>query len=167
MYTMKQMSNEELQAWVERVSLESFRLPFRHKATFNRRLSTTGGRYFMKSHHIEINPHQLDIHGPEEVEKIIKHELCHYHLHLAGRGYRHRDPDFKMLLQAVGGSRFCKALPKRTASGRNPEPYRYKLRCGACGTEYLRKRRMNPDRYRCGKCRGRLTLQALDSPNKT
>lgn len=79
---MDVMSNEELQAWVERISEESFGLPFRHRATFNRRLSTTGGRYFMKSHHIEINPHQLEANGREEVEKIIKHELCHYHLHL-------------------------------------------------------------------------------------
>ncbi|WP_251035694.1 SprT family protein [Paenibacillus sp. ISL-20] len=168
MVTMNEMSNEELQAWVEKISLESFRVPFRHKATFNRRLSSTGGRYFMKSHHIEINPHQLATHGREEVEKIIKHELCHYHLHIAGRGYRHRDADFKNLLQAVGGSRFCKSLPKGKAAGRRePELYRYKLRCSACGTEYLRKRKMNPARYRCGKCAGRLTLLKLDSPMKS
>ena len=111
MVTINEMSNEELQAWVEKISLESFRVPFRHQATFNRRLSSTGGRYFMKSHNIEINPHQLATNGKEEVEKIIKHELCHYHLHIAGRGYRHRDADFKTS-QAVGGSRFCKSLPK-------------------------------------------------------
>ncbi|OOC63226.1 SprT family protein [Paenibacillus ihbetae] len=164
---MKEMSNEELQAWVESVSLKSFGVPFRHKATFNRRLSSTGGRYFLKSHHIEINPHQLAANGPEEVEKIIKHELCHYHLHIAGKGYRHRDPDFKQLLQAVGGSRFCKSLPATKPAGRKPEPYRYMLRCGACGTEYLRKRKMNPARYRCGRCSGRLTLLQLDSPKKS
>ena len=67
--TTNEMSNEELQAWVEKISLESFRVPFRHQATFNRRLSSTGGRYFMKSHHIEINPHQLATHGREEVER--------------------------------------------------------------------------------------------------
>ncbi|WP_052019931.1 SprT family protein [Paenibacillus sp. JCM 10914] len=160
------MSNEQLQAWVERISLESFRIPFRHKATFNRRLSSTGGRYFMKSHHIEINPHQLETHGVDEVEKIIKHELCHYHLHLAGRGYRHRDADFKNLLQAVGGSRFCQSLPKNTPGRRQPEPYRYKLRCNACGAEYLRKRKMNPARYRCGQCSGRLTLLSLRLPQE-
>ncbi|MGW8823768.1 SprT family protein [Paenibacillus lautus] len=168
MVTTNEMSNEELQAWVEKISLESFRIPFRHQATFNRRLSSTGGRYFMKSHHIEINPHQLATHGREEVEKIIKHELCHYHLHIAGRGYRHRDADFKKLLQAVGGSRFCKSLPKgKTVGRRQPEPYRYMLRCGDCGTEYLRKRKMDPARYRCGKCGGRLTLLKLDSPKKS
>ena len=27
----------------------------------------------------------------EELIGIIKHELCHYHLHLEGKGYQHRD----------------------------------------------------------------------------
>lgn len=96
------MTDEQLQAWVEEISLRSFGLPFRHEARFNRRLRSTGGRYFMKSHHIEINPAQLAAYGVEEVEKIIKHELCHYHLHIMGRGYRHRDPEFKALLNRVG-----------------------------------------------------------------
>ncbi len=159
---MHKMSDEELQAWVEEISLNSFQVPFKHRATFNRRLSTTGGRYFMKSHNIEINPHQLEVYGREEVEKIIKHELCHYHLHLAGRGYRHRDSDFKRLLQAVGGSRFCKAIVKPKNKQRKPEPYRYLLRCVDCGTEYKRKRKMDPTRYRCGRCGGRLLLRSLD-----
>lgn len=159
---MHEMSNEELQAWVEEISIHSFHIPFKHRATFNRRLSSTGGRYFMKSHNIEINPHQLEIHGKEEVERIIKHELCHYHLHLAGRGYKHRDADFKNLLQAVGGSRFCKAIVKSDGNMRKPEPYRYVLRCVECGTEYKRKRKMDPARYRCGRCSGHLRLLMLD-----
>ena len=99
------MDDRALQAWVERISLESFGLPFRHRAAFNGRLRSTGGRYFLKSHDIEINPRQLETHGLEETEKIIKHELCHYHLHLMKRGYRHRDRDFRELLAKVGGSR--------------------------------------------------------------
>lgn len=83
---MTSMSNEELQLWIEQVSLNSFGVPFRHTASFNSRLTTTGGRYFTKSHNIEINPQQLAMYGREETEKIIKHELCHYHLHLAKRG---------------------------------------------------------------------------------
>lgn len=108
---MTTMSNEELQLWIEQVSLGSFGVPFRHKASFNNRLTTTGGRYFTKSHNIEINPQQLAMYGRDETEKIIKHELCHYHLHLAKRGYMHRDADFKSLLAQVGGSRYCGALP--------------------------------------------------------
>ena len=48
----------------------------------------------------------------EELIRIIKHELCHYHLHLEGKGYKHRDQDFKELLQKVGASRFCSPLPE-------------------------------------------------------
>jgi len=154
------MNNEMLQSWVERISLQYFNLPFRHKATFNRRLRSTGGRYFTKSHDIEISPHQLEAYGAEETEKIIKHELCHYHLHLLKRGYRHRDADFKQLLAQVGGSRFCQALPGR--ENRKSQPYKYKLVCRACGQEYMRKRRVDPAKYACGKCRGKLLIKMLD-----
>lgn len=104
-------TNQSLQQWVETVSLRDFGKPFRHQARYNGRLKSTGGRYLLASHHIEINPKQLRAFGEEEVERIIKHELCHYHLHLEGRGYRHRDREFKELLQAVGGSRYCRSLP--------------------------------------------------------
>lgn len=157
---METMTNEELQLWIEQVSRDSFGVPFRHKASFNSRLSSTGGRYFTKSHNIEINPHQLAIFGREETEKIIKHELCHYHLHLAKRGYMHRDTDFKSLLAQVGGSRYCQTLPG--AKARKSLPYRYKLICTACAMEYPRKRKVDPKRYRCGKCSGKLKLLALE-----
>ncbi|AWB43825.1 SprT family protein [Paenibacillus sp. CAA11] len=153
------MSNDELQAWIEEISLRSFGVPFLHQASFNARLRSTGGRYFMKSHNIEINPHQLEAYGKEETEKIIKHELCHYHLHLRGRGYQHRDPEFKALLRQVGGSRYCQRLPE--AKARQPLPYKYKLTCQSCAAEYLRKRRVDPSRYRCGRCAGRLKLSEL------
>ncbi|MCY9514396.1 SprT family protein [Paenibacillus apiarius] len=153
-------SNERLQAWIEQVSIRDFGKPFRHKARYNARLKSTGGRYLLKSHDIEINPKQLAANGAEEVERIIKHELCHYHLHIEGRGYRHRDKEFKDLLQAVGGSRYCKALPG--AAPKRTEPYRYRLECGHCGQAYLRKRQVDVKRYVCGRCRGPLRLTALE-----
>ncbi|MFS0727112.1 SprT family protein [Paenibacillus sp. 1P07SE] len=153
------MDNKTLQQWVEQISIESFGRPFRHRATFNARLRSTGGRYFTRSHDIEINPKQLESFGREETEKIIKHELCHYHLHLMKRGYRHRDADFKQLLAQVGGSRFCSALP---GQAKRAQPYRYKLVCHSCGMEYLRKRKVDPTRYACGKCRGKLFITMLD-----
>ena len=154
------MTDEELQLWVEQISLQYFNRPFVHRATFNSRLKATGGRYFTKSHNIEISPHQLQAFGVEETEKIIKHELCHYHLHIARRGYQHRDADFKALLAHVGGSRYCQTLPERQQ--RKAQPYRYKLICIRCQTSYLRKRKLDPARYACGNCRGKLKLIALD-----
>jgi len=153
------VTDQELQTWVEQISLASFQLPFRHRASFNRRLRATGGRYFTGSHNIEISWLQWEKHGAEEVEKIIKHELCHYHLHLAKRGYRHRDADFKYWLARVGGSRYCKAVAEK-----QKEPYRYRLLCRSCGMQYMRKRKVDVSRYVCGKCRGKLNLQNVDSP---
>jgi len=152
------MDNHELQKWVERVSIQYFGLPFRHRAVFNPRLRATGGRYFPKTHHIEINPGQLEAYGPEETEAIIKHELCHYHLHLAGKGYRHRDADFKALLAKVGGTRYCRPLPGAVRT----LPVRYILVCVTCGQTYPRKRKINPRKYVCGRCRGKLRLFAAE-----
>ena len=56
--------------------------------------------------------------GMDELISIIKHELCHYHLHQEGKGYKHRDKDFKELLQKVGGSRYCSPLPESSVKRR-------------------------------------------------
>ena len=64
----------------------------------------------LSSHNIELNRKYLLEHGQSELVGIIKHELCHYHLHLEGKGYKHRDKDFRDLLQKVGAPRFCTPL---------------------------------------------------------
>lgn len=147
-----EMHQKELQKWVESLSGYWFGLPFKHEARFNARLRTTGGRYLLGSHDIEFNPKQLDYYGDDEFEKIIKHELCHYHLHLQGRGYQHRDRDFKELLKKVGGSRHCQVIP----GTRNQQRIRHSYRCRECGQLYERKRRVDTRRFVCGKCNGRL-----------
>ena len=91
------MNNNELQRLTENLAIKYFGVPFKHKAYFNQRLRTTGGRYLLKSHNIEINPKQLKHFGEDAIVQIVKHELCHYFLHLAGKGYQHRDTDFKDL----------------------------------------------------------------------
>ncbi len=151
------MTDQELQAMVEQISLTSFGKPFRHRATFNSRLRTTGGRYLLRSHHIELNPKHYLEHGEDELIGIIKHELCHYHLHLEKRGYRHMDADFKHLLKQVGGSRYCQSV----GSGRKPRPFTYELVCKDCHMTYKRKRKVDPRRYVCGCCRGKLALHRL------
>lgn len=146
------MKDEELQELVETISVKWFHRPFKHEARFNSRLRTTGGRYLLHSHDIEMNPKQLAYYGREEFIRIIKHELCHYHLHLQGKGYRHRDREFKDLLKQVDGARYCQVIP----GTRNRHHQRHRYRCKSCGAAYVRKRRINTDRYVCGKCRGRL-----------
>jgi SprT-like protein len=153
------MTDAQLHEWVKQISLSSFNLPFQHQASFNHRLRSTGGRYFTHTHNIEISWRQFEKHGKEEIEKIIKHELCHYHLHLLNKGYKHRDADFRTLLKQVGGSRFCKPVsdPKKRV-----QPFRFKLECSACRQEYFRKRKVNIKKYACGRCGGRLNMFPLD-----
>src|SRR5699024_8863635 len=99
------MKQNELQEFVQIISEKYFNKPFNHQAKFNPRLRTTGGRYHLKSHDLDFNPKILETFGIEIFEGIVKHELCHYHLHLENKGYRHRDREFKELLEKVGGLR--------------------------------------------------------------
>ncbi|KUP04460.1 hypothetical protein Q73_15585 [Bacillus coahuilensis m2-6] len=149
------MTNRELQSLVEELSVTYFRKPFLHQAYFNPRLRTTGGRYLLSSHHIEINKKYLEELGIEELIGIIKHELCHYHLHLEGRGYKHGDQDFKRLSQKVRAPRHCSTLPSVTHK-RKTTYYEYK--CSHCDQAYYRKRRVDTRRFVCGRCKGKLLL---------
>ncbi|MFI8577893.1 SprT family protein [Rossellomorea aquimaris] len=147
------MTDAELQFLVEKISIQSFRKPFLHKAYFNPRLRTTGGRYMLGSHNIDINRKYLDEHGMDELIGIIKHELCHYHLHIEGKGYKHGDEDFKRLLNEVGGPRHCSIL----TSVNNRKRYLIYV-CQKCGLEFKRRRKINIRKYVCGRCKGKLKL---------
>ena len=142
------MNEHELQQLTTEISRTSFHREFTHKITYNRRLRSSGGRYLLKTGNIEINPLVEQELGLEALIGVIKHELCHYHLHQTGGGYRHRDADFKRLLRQVGGSRFVERMK---------EP-NYLYECTACHHRYPRMRKMNTNRYVCGKCRGKLIL---------
>lgn len=146
------MTDEQLQQLVSHISIRYFKKPFLHKAYFNHRLRTTGGRYMLKSHNIEINPKQYEEYGLDTLIGIIKHELCHYHLHLENKGFKHRDREFKELLQKVGGLRYCKV----PTGMRRKETIKYRYQCKQCKQIYLRKRKMNLKKYVCGKCQGEL-----------
>lgn len=147
------MNENELQNLVEEISLKYFDRPFKHRVKINRRMTTTGGRYHLDDHHLEINAHFLVSQYHDYLVGIIKHELTHYHLHLLGLGYRHRDRNFKILLKKVGGSRYAPDI-----SLRKKKKYRYLYLCENCGLRYPRMRRINTQKYRCGKCRGYLRL---------
>ncbi|WIY61589.1 SprT family protein [Bacillus arachidis] len=145
------MNGKEIQRLVEEISLQYFGRAFLHKAMFNKRLRTTGGRYLLRSHNIELNYRHYEVYGKEELIGIIKHELCHYHLHIMGRGYQHRDRDFRQLLKEVGAPRFCKRI-----TGERTEPKTHVYECMECTLQYVRRRQINTKRYVCGKCKGKL-----------
>ncbi|OIK16770.1 SprT family protein [Bacillus sp. MUM 116] len=148
------MEAQELQRLVEKISIEAFGKPFLHQASFNPRLRSTGGRYLLGTHNIELNKKYLEQFGKNELIGIIKHELCHYHLHLEGKGYQHRDLDFKWLLKKVGAPRFCTPLKEKFPERTVKKILVYE--CTNCHLHFQRKRRIDTNRYVCGKCRGKL-----------
>ena len=143
--------NRNLQELVAAISMKYFGKKFKHQAYYNKRLKTTGGRYHLNTGDIDINPLVETIHGQAELIGVIKHELCHYHLHQAGLPYQHKDREFKVLLQQVGGSRYVKNL-QSTAD------YQKIYQCAKCQQQYYRQRMINTKKYACGKCRGKLVL---------
>jgi SprT-like protein len=150
------LDNNKLQEMVEEISIRFFQKSFLHQAFFNPRLRSTGGRYLLANHNIDINKKYFELFGEKELIGIIKHELCHYHLHLEGRGYRHRDHDFKQLLKKVEAPRFCTPLPGRTKRRTVKKVLIYN--CQECSQLYKRKRAVNTSKYVCGKCKGKLVL---------
>ncbi|MDW0110174.1 SprT family protein [Sporosarcina aquimarina] len=146
------LSVKDLQELTESLSIQWFQKPFIHQVTYNSRLRTTGGRYMLADHSIQVNPIVESRYGIEEVIGVLKHELCHYHLHIEGRGYKHGDQDFKELLRVTESPRYCKSL-------NDEEPLTKVMRlytCTNCGLLYKRKRRVDTRKFRCGKCRGKL-----------
>ncbi len=154
LYRRRTMEQIELQRLVEKISLEYFNKPFSHQAIFNNRLRTTGGRYHLDTHHLDFNLKVLEAYGTETFEGIIKHELCHYHLHLEGKGYRHGDQDFKKLLKKVSALRYTPSLEIKQGKAR-----RWEYQCKGCQTLIYRKRRFNVKRYVCAECHGAFHLK--------
>ena len=70
-----------LTEYVQSVSIEDFGRPFIHQVQWNSRLRTTGGRFFPKDGHLDFNPKVYNELGLEAFRKIVRHELCHYHLY--------------------------------------------------------------------------------------
>lgn len=143
------MNDGELQSLVEKTSLMYFGKPFCHQASFNKRLKTTGGRYHLDSHQLDFNPKILVVYDERVLIGIIKHELCHYHLHLENKGYQHKDKEFKELLKHVSGLRFTPPLFEKKQSKL------YMIECCQCHKQFQRKKRLNLERYRC-QCGGKL-----------
>ena len=152
------MTDEQAQQLVEDLSVSHFGWPFLHKAYFNSRLKTTGGRYLLRTHNIELNRKLYDHFGLEELTGIILHELCHYHLHIQGLGYKHRDKDFRDLLKKVGAPRFCSTIEETPKNVRSRSQRIHLYGCVDCQQLYPRKRKMDVAKYRCSRCSGKIVF---------
>lgn len=152
-YHWKQaMTDDELQVLVQKISVVFFEAPFVHQVTFNRRLRSTGGRYRLQDHNIEINPKMYTEHDLATLIGVIKHELVHYHLHLSGQAYQHGSHEFKQLLKQVAGLRYA---PK---SQQNEVARKYHYVCYHCQIDYWRQRKIDLKKYVCGRCKRKLEL---------
>ena len=79
-------------------------------------------------------------------------------MHITGRGYKHRDRDFRELLKKVGAPRFCKRIINE-----EKEKKVYMYECMECSLQYVRRRQINTKRYVCGNCKGKLKPVAKTS----
>lgn len=151
------MTSEELQKLTEQWSQKYFGRPFTHRIVFNKRLKTTGGRYHLRDHHIDINPLMYSEFDLVNLRQVVLHELCHYHLHLLGMDYHHRSRAFKRLLAQVGGSRYAPPTSKR----QKKQGAKWIYQCTGCGVEIARQRRFNTRRYVCRRCGHHFYLKSL------
>ncbi|MGT2887623.1 SprT family protein [Streptococcus didelphis] len=138
----------QLNKYVQEVSLEDFGKPFRHEAHWNKRLKTTGGRFFPLDGHLDFNYNLYQEFGQEVFRKIVRHELCHYHLYFENKGYQHGQKDFKDLLKKVDGLRYA-------PSSKQKRPQLVYV-CCKCQHLFYRKRRLDTSKYVCGICKGKL-----------
>lgn len=145
------VSDSQLLELVRSISAVSFGQPFRHKSRYNTRLRSVAGRYLLVTHDLEFSHAHAVKFGRDDLVKTILHELCHYHLHLQGAGYRHRDREFKELLAEVGGSRYARALQPRVV-----RPIAHRYICTQCAIVYERRRSLDTTRFVCGVCKGKL-----------
>ena len=106
--------------------------------------------FFPKDGHLDFNPKIYEQFGLETFRKIVRHELCHYHLYFEKKGYRHKDRDFKQLLKSVDGLRYAPTLSNQSSAKM------LVYQCLHCRAQYHRKRRINTERYCCGHCQGKL-----------
>lgn len=148
------MNDLQLHTLVGDLSNQYFDRPFLDEVVFNYRLRTTGGRYLPNKKRIEINPKYLTELGIEELIGIIKHELVHYHLHIDGQPFGHKDRAFKDLLKKTNSPRHCQPLPSEI----NKVVKLHHYKCKSCGQLYKRKRKVNINKYNCGRCAGKIKL---------
>lgn len=153
------MTDEQLENLTKQWSQKYFHQPFMHQVYFNARLQTTGGRYHLKDHHIDINPKMIDDFDLDNLRQVVLHELCHYHLHLSGHDYHHRSREFKVLLWQVGGARYA---PASNIGVGKKQTRKIVYQCMHCGTNITRKRHFDITRFVCAHCGGHFKLISDD-----
>lgn len=101
----------------------------------------------------------------EKIKEILIHELLH-----TCKGCFNHGPAWKALAQKVNqayGYKISTYVDTRQLNIDKPAPpkYKYKITCSSCKTAFYRQKRSKliekPQRYRCGKCGGRLIVREI------
>lgn len=157
------MNNRQLQKLVEELSLQYFKRPFTHTATFNNRLRTRGGdvtyqvignqrKVVVDSIQMHINPKLINLAaGDQELVGVIKHELAHYHLLLSKGAHRENDKDFRYLLRQLDAPKYSPIKPSYKTA------YLYQCQ-GKEHHQILRNRKLDTKKYVCRFCRAKFEL---------
>ena len=111
------------------------------RVEWNPRLRTAAGRADFRQKLVSLNP-RLREHGPEEIDRTLRHELAHLLAHFrAGRrriaphGLEWRNACRDL---GIGGEKRCHTLPFPTQRRRRPFLYR----CPNCAQNFPRVRRL-------------------------
>ena len=104
-----------------------------------------------------MNKKYLEQLGMDELMGIIKHELCHYHLHQEGRAISIEIRILKNYFIKVGGTEVL--FTSSGNVGKKEEINRIiTYICIECKEVYKRKKKLDTNRYVCGHCSGKLIL---------
>lgn len=146
------MLNQDLYAKYLEFNKKYFdnKLPFDVKVVWDNRLVASAGSYNWSwgntNKTIKLSPHYIK-KFPEELDNILLHEM----IHASGiRGH---------------GERFKKEMRRINSFGWNVQTHSkeravtHTYVCKQCKQTIKRSRRINVERYVCGKCGGKLTLK--------
>lgn len=156
---LQRRTRELLQLWrVREVDVE---------VSWNRRLSTTAGRAFVRGGRIELNPHLLS-RSPDQIDPVLVHEAAHVAaFRLFGDNIPAHGRHWRSLMRLAG------AEPEVTHSmpvddlrrGRRPvrPRYVYLRLCDGCGERVLQQQVRYGRCQRCDRRDGFLVVRTRDN----
>lgn len=120
------MDTQDLYQLANSLSLQFWQKPLTIKVVWNTRLRSSAGRYIYSKagpQRIEVSYQEYIDYGLAEVVNILKHELCHFHLHQQNKAFQDGSVVFKQECQRVGAQLTAK-----------PRAVKYvQIFCSSCG----------------------------------
>ncbi len=145
------MNEEKLKRLADKLSRHFWDRPCRIPVIWNGRLKRSMGRFLFQAEgeqrkplRIELSKHAAAFINREIFVAVLLHELCHYHLFIAGKPFADHHPLFEKELRRVGAiSTNQVQIPQKG----------YELFCQKCQRTLGLRKRINTQRYRSACCR--------------